>query len=136
MSFRSTLPAALLAAVATTQVWLARTADLTAWKGGGFGMFSTTDGNSWRWVRLYVRAEGRSEELSMPPSLQDLAERAQALPSPHRLQALADAAAARERRKQRPVTEVDVEVWRADFDPDTLAVHARRLAARTVLVEP
>ena len=41
--WRALLPVALLMAVATVQVILATAAGLTPWKGGGFGMFSTTD---------------------------------------------------------------------------------------------
>ena len=38
------LPAAVLIATAGRQIVLARTAHLTPWSGGGFGMFATTDG--------------------------------------------------------------------------------------------
>lgn len=45
-------PSALLAAVALFQIALVYTVDLTAWKGGGFGMFSTLDYGTNR--RFYV----------------------------------------------------------------------------------
>ena len=44
------LAPALLVAVASTQIALSRTFDLTAWKGGGFGMFSTLDHAGYRVV--------------------------------------------------------------------------------------
>ena len=43
---------------------LARTAGLSPWKGGGFGMFSTTDDAGRRRVRVFVSAPERSEEIA------------------------------------------------------------------------
>lgn len=42
---------AVLAGVALHQMWLTTTSDLTPWKGGGFGMFSSVDRPSHRAVR-------------------------------------------------------------------------------------
>ena len=42
-AWRSWLPVALLLVVAGVQVALVKTEGLSPWKGGGFGMFSTTD---------------------------------------------------------------------------------------------
>src|SRR5262249_14343881 len=108
-------PPAILVAVALMQIFLTYRTGLTPWKGGGFGMFATTDGTGFRYVRLFVDAPDRSEELEVPPSLEDLADRAQALPSTVQLDRLARATAAREQRKSRPVETVRVEVWRVDF---------------------
>ena len=63
-------------AVASVQVVLTRTSGLSPWKGGGFGMFATTDGLAFRHVRLTVDAPGRSEQLIISPSLQETAARA------------------------------------------------------------
>src|SRR5262245_46384965 len=79
--WRALLPAALLLAVAVTQVVLARVADLSPWKGGGFGMFATNDGAAFRYVRLFVDAPGRSEETHVTESLELAAVRAQLFPS-------------------------------------------------------
>jgi hypothetical protein len=54
--WRTILPVALLVAVASVQVVLTRTAGLSPWKGGGFGMFSTTDDSGRRRVRVFVTA--------------------------------------------------------------------------------
>src|SRR5262245_2192837 len=67
---RALRPAAPLLAVAVTQVVLARVADLSPWKGGGFGMFATNDGAAFRYVRLFVDAPGRSEETHVTESLE------------------------------------------------------------------
>jgi hypothetical protein len=124
---RVLLPAGLLVLVAGTQVLLARSAALTPWKGGGFGMFSTTDDAARRRVRVFVSAPERSEEIAIAPSLEDAARRAAALPADYELSRLAERVVARERRYARPVETVRIEAWRIDYAPDTLAATSRLL---------
>ena len=126
MTWRAALPVGLLLAVATLQLTLARTAGLSPWKGGGFGMFSTTDDAGRRHVRVFVTAAERSEELAIPPSLQDLASRAAVLPTDAALSRLARGVVAREARYQRPVQSVRIETWRVEYAPRTLAAFRRR----------
>ena len=121
------LPVGLLVLVAATQVTLSRRAALTPWKGGGFGMFSTTDDGARRRVRVFVSAPERSEEIGIAPSLEDAARRAAALPADHELARLAEGIVARERRYARPVETVRIETWRIDYAPDTLAATSRLL---------
>jgi hypothetical protein len=121
------LPAALLVLVAATQVGLARRAALTPWKGGGFGMFSTTDDAGRRRVRVFVSAPERSEEIAIAPSLEDAARRAAVLPAEYELSRLAKRVVARERRYARPVETVRIEAWRIDYAPGTLAATSRLL---------
>jgi hypothetical protein len=121
------LPVGLLLLVAATQVTLAGRAALTPWKGGGFGMFSTTDDAARRRVRVFVSAAERSEEIAIAPSLEDAARRAAVLPTEHEFSRLAKGVVARERRYARPVETVRIEVWRIDYAPDTLAATSRLL---------
>jgi hypothetical protein len=114
------LPAALLAGVAVVQIVLASTLQLSAWKGGGFGMFSTLDHGAFRGVDVVVDAPERSEQIEIAPSLQAEAARAVALPVDWLLRDLAAGIAEREMRNDRPVTRVTLSVWRAEFDPTTL----------------
>jgi hypothetical protein len=130
------LPALLLVIVASTQIIWSRTLGLTPWKGGGFGMFSSLDDAAFRFVRVVVEAPDRSEEIEMAPSLEDAAARAVTLPSAYRLERLAVAVAARERRNRRPVTVVRVEVWRQDFDRVTLRATERRMRTLTYRAAP
>jgi len=109
------VPTMLLLAVASTQMMLARTALLSPWKGGGFGMFASVDGLPFRWVRLYVTAPERSEELAVPASLEDQAHRVVTWPHSAGVQGLARAVMARERRYGRPIGTVRIEIWRADI---------------------
>lgn len=44
----------VLVAVAVSQLFLATTRDLTPWKGGGFGMFASTDGLNYRPVQAQL----------------------------------------------------------------------------------
>lgn len=127
MTWRAVLPVALLVAVACVQVTLARTAGLSAWKGGGFGMFSTTDDGGRRQVRVFVSAPERSEEMAIAPSLEDAARRAAVLPGNLELSRLARRVIERERRYRRPVETVRIETWRIDYAPGTLAATTRLL---------
>jgi hypothetical protein len=117
------LPPLLLLGVAATQMVLARTAHLSPWKGGGFGMFASVDGMPFRQVRVYVAAPSRSEELRIPASLEDATARAATFPHRRALEALAWRFAERERRHVRDAETVRVEVWRADFSPALDATH-------------
>src|SRR5690554_3498707 len=59
----------LLVVVACIQLALVRTQDLTAWKGGGFGMFSTLDSPSARALRV-VLLTTEGEALVLFPSVE------------------------------------------------------------------
>ena len=120
-AWRTAVPVGLLLVVASVQVTLARTVGLSAWKGGGFGMFSTTDDSGRRLVRVFVNAPERSEELRIPASLDNAARRAAVLPADRQLSRLARGVVERERRYQRPVDTVRIETWRIEYAPATLA---------------
>src|SRR5262245_11829423 len=121
------IPASLLIVVACVQIYLARNANLTPWKGGGFGMFSTTDGNANRYLRVYVSGPQRSEELQLKPSMEDLATRAQMYPGNSQLEKLAKAILQDQQKKNLPADSVRIEVWRIQYDqslkPTTKVIH-------------
>ena len=119
------LPAVVLAVVATAQIVLTQVTMLSPWKGGGFGMFATLDGRPFRYVRMFVRAPERSEELAVPASLEELVASVEILPSS--LERLARAVVARERRRGRAADEVRVEVWHVQFAAGSLAPRDRLL---------
>jgi hypothetical protein len=133
--WRALVPVALLLAVAGAQVTLATTAGLSPWKGGGFGMFSTTDDSGRRFVRMFVTAPERSEEIAIAPSIEDAATRAAALPSDSQLTRLARQIVERERRNHRPVEEVRIETWRIEYAPGTLAATTRLMRTFQYRVE-
>jgi hypothetical protein len=114
--------------VAVAQVAVARQGLLTPWKGGGFGMFATTDGLASRSVRIVVEGEGRSEHLEPPFELRKLVAKALALPDERRLRRLAVALLEHERRAGRPAETVSIEVWRTRYSPRNLAPSSEVLA--------
>ena len=121
------VPVIVLVTVAVIQVSLTRSAALTPWKGGGFGMFSTNDNAGHRALRITVTAPERSEEIAITPSLQDAADRAIMLPGNRELTRLARLVVEREQRHGRPVDAVRIECWRTDHDPGTLSATLRGL---------
>jgi hypothetical protein len=121
-------PVAVLLAVAAVQLVLVRSAGLTPWKGGGFGMFAAVDGGAVRSVRIVVEGPGRSEVLEVPPSLELDAERAAALPISGLLARLADGVAARAARRGERLSRVTVEVWTATLAADGAQANAHRMA--------
>jgi hypothetical protein len=121
------LPSAVLVVVACVQVGLVHTAGLSPWKGGGFGMFSTLDARPFRYARVYLTAPERSEELSIPGSLEEAAAAAETLPTDAQLERLALRVVRRERSYGRPVERVRIEVWRGEFAPGSLAPSTRLL---------
>lgn len=127
VDWRAALPVVLLLAVAGLQVLLATTAGLSPWKGGGFGMFSTTDDGGRRHVRVFVDAPGRSEEIAISPSLEDAARRAAVWPTDYLLTGLARRVVERERRYEREVGTVRIQAWRVEYAPRTLAATTRLL---------
>ncbi len=112
---------ALLVAVATGQIALALSADLTAWLGGGFGMFATVDSRSERHLVLYVDSPGLVREVFVPEDLEERAARVRALPTPTRMLALGEEILARERERNRGIERVRVQLWRTRREPRTLA---------------
>jgi hypothetical protein len=123
------LPAAVLVAVAAAQVVLVRTAHLTPWKGGGFGMFAAVDGGGVRSVRILIEGPERSEILEVPPSIVADADRARALPIRPLLARVARKVAARATRRGETVTRVTVEAWSATLSDDGSQIEAHRLAS-------
>ena len=78
----------LLVLVAGVQMTLVRTQGLTAWKGGGFGMFSTTDAPPARALRLVVLTD-EGEAVVAFPNLRVRKERVLNMPNEALLEELA-----------------------------------------------
>jgi hypothetical protein len=126
------LPVALLVVVACAQIALARRAALSPWVGGGFGMFSTTDGWGRRQVRAVAVRPGLRRELDptrVPPMV---LLRALALPSDRHLRALAERLAAQPTRDEGPLEAIELQVWGARLDRETLAPRGVLLRAQSV----
>lgn len=123
---RGALAPALLVLLALAQIALALGQDLSAWKGGGFGMFSTTEHGGWRVLRLAVEVPGAPapQPVTVTPALVREARRAREHPSEAVLRRLA-------RRVGEAYPEaraVRVEVDRTRFDPQSLEPRREPLA--------
>jgi hypothetical protein len=120
------LPPALLALLALHQIALAERFALNPWKGGGFGMFATSDRGGLRQVRAWRLTPEGERRASIPPELEALRLRTRDLPSPAHLEALARALAGLE---SPPPLALRVEVSRVRLDL------ARGVPVREVLRE-
>jgi hypothetical protein len=123
------LPAVLLLATAANQVRLVHQQNLTPWKGGGFGMYSTIDSGAARTVDIVLRTQRgdvriTSDQLARDWRLRRLAELVRYAPTEQRLDDLADrlidtplSDAAPAYQAAEPVTSVRITVWRYRYDP-------------------
>lgn len=85
---------AVLVVVATGQLVLARTGDLSPWKGGGFGMFSTVESPGSRFVRIFLVDGDREIPVPVPPQAEDEWMRARTFPTDDRLERIVHIVAA------------------------------------------
>jgi hypothetical protein len=126
------LPPALLCLIAVQQVVLSRTQDLTPWKGGGFGMFSTNDGPS-RHLEIWVDQPAGEQKLEVFDDYGPIT-RAASYPSEDRLRALGRKVLTLKRSQGIEVKSVRVIVWRTDFDVKTM--EPRLVLIRETIVAP
>ncbi|HJU87693.1 MAG TPA: hypothetical protein VJ788_10020 [Gemmatimonadota bacterium] len=131
--FLALIPAMLLSIVAAAQVRLTRTEQLTPWKGGGFGMFSTTDDGVGRPMAIRVSGPAGDRDIGVPEPLAEEAYRASLLPSRRRLSGLAREVAALVSSGESEVTHVRIAVWRMSYDPRTLS--AQPAVVRDLVVD-
>jgi hypothetical protein len=113
--------------VALHQLWLVEREGLSAWCGGGFGMFSTTDGWGARHLHAVALSPAFRSSLEVPEELEEEAERALALPTEARLVALARALAERAPSDLEPPEAIRIDVFARRHDPETLAPHGELL---------
>jgi len=123
------LPGALLILVASQQILLAHTSGLSAWSGGGFGMFSSTDAGATRHLHAFVRRPGLRREVRPPRALEEQVRRVLTLPTDANLRALAAEIADVPTPDYGPPTAVEIQVWHTRFDPKTLTPASRILRA-------
>jgi hypothetical protein len=129
------LPIALLIGVAGRQIWLTRSANLTPWSGGGFGMFSTIDGWGNRYLQAFAIRPGVWRDLEIPPPLLEVTRRVCAFPSEARLRALATALVDVPTPDVGPLEAIEIQVWSIDYDPVTLAPTGSLLRSLKVPVD-
>ncbi|MBW2279535.1 MAG: hypothetical protein JRG76_10520 [Deltaproteobacteria bacterium] len=110
------LPAVALAVVGLHQVYAVHAYGLSPWKGGGFGMFSSTDAGPARRLRVSLLRGGSSVQVDVPARLDRVAERARALPTHENLEALGHEMTRALPRSAGVYRALRVEFWRIRFD--------------------
>ncbi len=130
------VPALLLVGVAVHQVFLANTAGMSPWSGGGFGMFSTTDAGAARHLHAFVMRPGIQREIRIPAAMKDWERRVVTLPSDANLREFALALADLPTPDHGPATAVRVQVWRTEFDPIGLVPIGRIHRSLEVSLQP
>lgn len=108
----------LLCLVAGVQIYLVKAQDLTPWKGGGFGMFSTND-DGFRRIEVRVEEPGGEREIDVTRDLRVV--RVAAHPTERRLTSVGRKIGEVQRARGADVRRVRVAVWRKDFAPGTMA---------------
>ena len=121
--------------MALHQLWLVEREGLSAWCGGGFGMFSTTDGWGTRHLHAVALSPAFRTSLEIPEELAEDAERALALPTEARLVALARALAERGPGDLEPPETIRIDVFARRHDPETLAPHGELLRSVEVRLD-
>ncbi len=79
----------LLTTVAIVQEFFSRKFHLSPWKGGGFGMFSTVDAPSARFLRIYLVSQQGKTQVRLPSWLGNLATEVRTIPTEKRILHLA-----------------------------------------------
>jgi hypothetical protein len=130
------LPPVLLVAVAVHQIVLARSQGLSAWSGGGFGMFATLDAGSTRHLHAFVLRPGVRREVRPSEAMTDDVLRMLTLPSASRLRAVAEELARLPTPDYGPARAVEMQVWHTHHDPETLAPASRILQGLRVPLAP
>jgi hypothetical protein len=121
--------------VALHQLWLVEHADMSAWCGGGFGMFSTTDGWGTRHLHALALSPAFRTRLEIPAELEEDAQRALALPTEKRLRALARALAEHAPRDLEAPESIRIDVFARRHDPETLAPRGELLRSVELRLE-
>ncbi len=85
-----------LCLVAGLHLWRVNAAGQTPWKGGGFGMFSTIDGENARFVRANLETKDGSLPIEIPSELNKKIAELRAAPNQQGLQELAQRLANRD----------------------------------------
>jgi hypothetical protein len=129
------LAPALLIAVALQQMALASFLCLNPWKGGGFGMFATTDRGGLRDVRAFALTPKSEEGLRIPPELATQRLRVRDLPTDAALLQLGQDLLARLPPELADCRAVRIEVGLREIDLDAASLRRRVLRERVVPVD-
>jgi hypothetical protein len=122
----------LLVTVAVAQLVVAQVSDLTPWRGGGFGMFSTVDGHDARFARISLElTDGTLRALNdtalAAPSLDEAITNYLALPGQHYARVVADTIVAAGHTAGDDVAWLHLEAWTVEYDRPSARLIPRQL---------
>lgn len=86
----SYLAPALLLCIASIQFFYCVRYDMSPWKGGGFGMFSTIDSPGSRIIRVYANVNNQYVPISEPSRYKSILQRVKTLPTSSNISILLD----------------------------------------------
>jgi hypothetical protein len=129
------LAPALLIVVAIQQVALASLLCLNPWKGGGFGMFATTDRGGLRDVRAFALTPQGEARLRIPPELETQRLRVRDLPTDAALLQLGRNLLAQLPAEMGGRPAIRIEVGLRELDVDAVRLQRRVLRERVVPVD-
>jgi hypothetical protein len=115
----------LLVVVALHQIFLATTADLDPWKGGGFGMFSSARGSESRHAHVFVIENGIEHEVTLDDELEEEEERVLVLPTPARIERFSRLVSEASEGDHPDHTWIRFELFFTSFDPVDLSPTTR-----------
>lgn len=116
----------LLTLLACIQLVLGLRFDLTPWKGGGFGMFSTVDRPRARQVRCNLVGGNNDVPLAIPAELSDLSESVKTNPTGRKMKRLGRRIADTVEDRLPGLETVRVEVWKRTLDLDSGAIKTEK----------
>ena len=112
-------PVLLLLVVASIQVFLVYSYNLSPWSGGGFGMFSTTDAGGNRHLHLFSVTSGIRMELDPDPKLDKEHDILLALPIDYNYIKFTEKLAKTDIPDEGQKT-LQIQIWKRSFNPETL----------------
>ena len=115
------LPVIVFFLIAANHFYLVKTAHLTPWLGGGYGMFSTTDYGPSRFIKVYgVKNSVIQEDIEIPEQLSMLARKVRGLPDNKNVGLFAEAIASYLQDNQHSFPVIRIEVLTTQYQPETL----------------
>jgi hypothetical protein len=112
-------PVLLLVTIASIQINLVYSSNLSPWSGGGFGMFSTTDAGGSRHLHAYSVTSGIRRELDSDPKLKKDLEVLLTLPTDYNILKFSDQLANINIPDEGQKT-LNIQIWKKSFNPETL----------------
>jgi len=126
----SYLPILLFLLISGHHFYLVHNHQLSPWLGGGYGMFSTTDYGPSRFIKVVtLNNDIIQEEIEIPEHLSQLSKQVRSLPDNKNITNLAIKLENYLAINQHSAPFIRVEIWKTDYDSETLKPSYQKLNA-------